>query len=267
MQRGHEYKYARCATLAGARVEWIDDIVRRALETRPAAAILHPAHLDGVPARCALDALAPLARAAGVPVVVDAAFLSFPLSELERWATAADRRVLLGEVLLGAERRRLRRGARGSGRRRRGARLHGLRVRPLADVRARVQARPRDGRRHRRGAGGVDWRSTTTRACAGYATLAERARGALRRASGSARRAQAVHARRAAGRRSGQRGARARRGRAAAAGGRARRRRPERPRDGRRRRARVLHGGPDRGRGRRDRRRRCAAAWESLDDG
>ena len=26
MQRGHEYKYARCAALAGARVEWIDDI-------------------------------------------------------------------------------------------------------------------------------------------------------------------------------------------------------------------------------------------------
>ena len=26
MQRGHEYKYARCATLAGARVEWVDDI-------------------------------------------------------------------------------------------------------------------------------------------------------------------------------------------------------------------------------------------------
>ena len=26
MQRGHEYKYARCATLAGARVEWVDEI-------------------------------------------------------------------------------------------------------------------------------------------------------------------------------------------------------------------------------------------------
>jgi D-glucosaminate-6-phosphate ammonia-lyase len=88
MQRGHEYKYARCATLAGARVEWTDDIVA-ALDTG-AAAILHPAHLDGVAGTVALDSLAPLARAAGVAVVVDAAYQSFPLSELERWSTAAD---------------------------------------------------------------------------------------------------------------------------------------------------------------------------------
>jgi hypothetical protein len=44
IQRGHEYKYARCATLAGARVEWADDIAA-AIATGPAA-ILHPAHLD-----------------------------------------------------------------------------------------------------------------------------------------------------------------------------------------------------------------------------
>ncbi len=88
MQRGHEYKYARCATLAGARVEWTDDIVA-ALEGG-AAAILHPAHLDGVDGTVALDALAPLARAAGVAVVVDAAYQCFPLSELVRWATAGD---------------------------------------------------------------------------------------------------------------------------------------------------------------------------------
>ena len=86
MQRGHEYKYARCASLAGARVEWTDDIAA-ALAGRPAA-ILHPAHLDG--AALALDALAPLARRAGVPIVVDAAFLSFPLGELARWSRAGD---------------------------------------------------------------------------------------------------------------------------------------------------------------------------------
>jgi L-seryl-tRNA(Ser) seleniumtransferase len=82
LQRGHEYKYARCAKLAGARVEYVDEIVPGA------AAILHPAHLDGeaVP----LAELAPLARAAGVPVVVDAAYQCFPLSDLRRWATAGD---------------------------------------------------------------------------------------------------------------------------------------------------------------------------------
>jgi L-seryl-tRNA(Ser) seleniumtransferase len=88
MQRGHEYKYARCATLAGARVEWTGDIV--AALDGGAAAILHPAHLDGLAGTVALDSLAPLARAAGIGVVVDAAYQSFPLSELERWSSAAD---------------------------------------------------------------------------------------------------------------------------------------------------------------------------------
>jgi D-glucosaminate-6-phosphate ammonia-lyase len=82
MQRGHEYKYARCAKLAGARVEWVDEIVGGA------AAILHPAHLDD--RAMPLAELAPLARAAGVPVVVDAAYQCFPLSDMRRWATAGD---------------------------------------------------------------------------------------------------------------------------------------------------------------------------------
>ncbi len=86
MQRGHEYKYARCAALAGARVEWVDDIAS-ALSSQPAA-LLHPAHLDAV--AVPLDVVAPLARAAGVPVVVDAAYQSFPLSELARWSGAGD---------------------------------------------------------------------------------------------------------------------------------------------------------------------------------
>jgi L-seryl-tRNA(Ser) seleniumtransferase len=86
MQRGHEYKYARCAELAGARIEWVDDIAS-ALAARPTA-VLHPAHLDA--AALPLAELAPLARAAGVPVVVDAAYLSFPMSELGRWSNAGD---------------------------------------------------------------------------------------------------------------------------------------------------------------------------------
>jgi D-glucosaminate-6-phosphate ammonia-lyase len=89
MQKGHSYKYARCVSLAGARVEWVDDIAGALAggDSRPVA-ILHPAHLDD--AALALAEVLPLARAAGVPVVVDAAFLSFPMSELGRWAGAAD---------------------------------------------------------------------------------------------------------------------------------------------------------------------------------
>src|SRR4051812_26932690 len=91
MQRGHEYKYARCATLAGARIEWVPahaDDLAAALRAGRAAAVLPPGHLDG--AAIGIDEVVPLARAAGVPVVVDAAYLSFPPDELRRWSTAGD---------------------------------------------------------------------------------------------------------------------------------------------------------------------------------
>jgi D-glucosaminate-6-phosphate ammonia-lyase len=87
MQRGHEYKYARCATLAGARVEVVDEI-EAALARGGACAVLHPAHLDDV--ALGVDVVAPLARVASIPVIVDAAFLCYPLSKLERWSTAGD---------------------------------------------------------------------------------------------------------------------------------------------------------------------------------
>lgn len=87
MQRGHEYKYARCAALAGARVEWTDDL-EGALAASAPAAILHPAHLDE--AALPLASVAPLARAAGVPLVIDAAFMSFPVGELTRWTALGD---------------------------------------------------------------------------------------------------------------------------------------------------------------------------------
>ena len=83
MQRAHAYKYARCARLAGTRVELVEDLAEGLAALEPVA-ILHPAHLDhlGVP-------LARV-RELGVPVVVDAAYLSYPLSELERWCAGAD---------------------------------------------------------------------------------------------------------------------------------------------------------------------------------
>ena len=120
---------------------------------------------------------------AGVPIVVDAAFQSFPLSTLSRWARAGDVAVLLRQVLLGPERRRLRGRPLGSRRGHRGARLRGLRVRPLADVRARVQARPGDGRRDRGGARRSGSGSTTTRGSRAMPSWRERWL-ALRRCGG-----------------------------------------------------------------------------------
>jgi D-glucosaminate-6-phosphate ammonia-lyase len=80
LQPGHEYKYARIARLAGARVV-------ASLEAG-VAAVLHPAHLDD--AARPLREMAPLARAAGTGVVVDAAYLCDPVSELARWSGEAD---------------------------------------------------------------------------------------------------------------------------------------------------------------------------------
>jgi L-seryl-tRNA(Ser) seleniumtransferase len=82
LQRAHAYKYARIARLAGARVVEVDSL-QDGLSLSPVA-ILHPAHLD--------DAGVPLARVRelGVPVVVDAAYLSHPVDELARWSSASD---------------------------------------------------------------------------------------------------------------------------------------------------------------------------------
>jgi D-glucosaminate-6-phosphate ammonia-lyase len=78
VQRAHaSYKYARCATLSGARVIEVESLAD-GLALSPAA-ILHPAHLDA-----AGEPLSSV-RELGVPVVVDAAYLSYPLSELSRW--------------------------------------------------------------------------------------------------------------------------------------------------------------------------------------
>jgi L-seryl-tRNA(Ser) seleniumtransferase len=88
MQRGHEYQYARCASLAGARVEWVQDIAGALAREAPPAAILHPAHLDE--RAVGLAEVAPMARAAGVPVVVDAAFMSDPVDAPAHWSALGD---------------------------------------------------------------------------------------------------------------------------------------------------------------------------------
>ncbi len=85
MQRGHRYKYARCALLAGAQIVETRDAegtgaetLRAALFDSGVAALLHPAHLDGHHGTLPLDEVVALAGEAGVPVIVDAAYLSFP---------------------------------------------------------------------------------------------------------------------------------------------------------------------------------------------
>lgn len=73
IQRGHRYKYDRCARMTGARLvegdlTSFDDI----------ACVLFPAHLEGRDGTLRLEEVAERAHANGVPVVVDAAYMSYP---------------------------------------------------------------------------------------------------------------------------------------------------------------------------------------------
>jgi D-glucosaminate-6-phosphate ammonia-lyase len=84
IQRRQRYKYDRCARMAGAKlVEAGDDSgtqpgqIVEALGPKTAA-ILYPAHLDGLPGTVPLRSVVQLGRDRGVPTLVDAAYLIDP---------------------------------------------------------------------------------------------------------------------------------------------------------------------------------------------
>jgi D-glucosaminate-6-phosphate ammonia-lyase len=85
MQRGHRYKYARCALLAGASIAEAGDPEQTSAEQLEGAigphvaGILFPAHLDGHNGTVPLVEVAAIARRHAVPVIVDAAYLSYPI--------------------------------------------------------------------------------------------------------------------------------------------------------------------------------------------
>jgi L-seryl-tRNA(Ser) seleniumtransferase len=75
MQRGHRYKYDRCARMTGARI--VEGDPESAIDGETAC-VLHPAHLERKDGTLPLEGVCELAHARGVPVVVDAAYMSFP---------------------------------------------------------------------------------------------------------------------------------------------------------------------------------------------
>lgn len=89
------YKYAGCARLPGARLRpvgpgthHVEDSLIEAIGPNTAC-ILIPAHLlDGFDGVDQLTALTARAHASGVPVVVDAAYMCFPLSLMRSYAGA-----------------------------------------------------------------------------------------------------------------------------------------------------------------------------------
>ena len=80
MQRGHRYKYDRCARMTGATIVECEPGELGAALRGNVACVLHPAHLEGKDGTRPLTDVAELARVHGVPVVVDAAYMSYPPS-------------------------------------------------------------------------------------------------------------------------------------------------------------------------------------------
>jgi D-glucosaminate-6-phosphate ammonia-lyase len=86
IQAGHRYKYDRQVGMTGAKLVEIGsgngtraDQLEAAIGDNTAA-ILHPAHLDGKPGTLALEEVVKIAKARGIPVIVDAAYLNYPTS-------------------------------------------------------------------------------------------------------------------------------------------------------------------------------------------
>lgn len=89
IQRLHRYKYDRCVRMTGAQLVEVDDLAA-AIEGQ-AAAVFFPAQLDGVVDTLTLADVCGLARAHGVPVLVDAAYLVEPPERMRAiTATGAD---------------------------------------------------------------------------------------------------------------------------------------------------------------------------------
>jgi D-glucosaminate-6-phosphate ammonia-lyase len=88
IQRRHRYRYDRALRLSGARLVEVGDEDGTSVDQLAAAlgprtaAICVPAHLDGEPGTVSLADVIALAHRQGVPVLVDAAFLVFPVERL-----------------------------------------------------------------------------------------------------------------------------------------------------------------------------------------
>jgi L-seryl-tRNA(Ser) seleniumtransferase len=78
MQKGHHYKYDRCARMTGARIVEVEPAALEQALDGDIACVLHPVHLEGKDGTLPLVPVAELAHARGVPVVVDAAYMSYP---------------------------------------------------------------------------------------------------------------------------------------------------------------------------------------------
>jgi L-seryl-tRNA(Ser) seleniumtransferase len=94
IQRRHRYKYDRCARMVGARLVEVGDeagTTRAQFEAAlgpQTAAILFPAHLGAAPGTIPLAEVAAIARPGGVPTLVDAAYMNYPVEIMSSFTAA-----------------------------------------------------------------------------------------------------------------------------------------------------------------------------------
>lgn len=94
LQTLHRYKYARCAVLGGGRLieagstSSTEEHDLASALARGAVAVLHPGHLDTMPGALGLRDVVRVAHERGVPVIVDAAYLSYPVELIGSFSAA-----------------------------------------------------------------------------------------------------------------------------------------------------------------------------------
>jgi L-seryl-tRNA(Ser) seleniumtransferase len=89
VQRGHRTRYARLCWMTGARLREIDGgELPAALDPDRVGCVFFPGHLDGLENTRRFTEVARLARARGIPTLVDAAFLNYPPDTMRRFTDA-----------------------------------------------------------------------------------------------------------------------------------------------------------------------------------
>jgi D-glucosaminate-6-phosphate ammonia-lyase len=95
IQRRHRYRYDSVVRLPGARLVEVGSQNGTTVEDLSAAmgpkaaAIIFPAHLDGIEGTISMDRVIPLAHERDVPIIVDAAYLVYPIDRMKHLAQSA----------------------------------------------------------------------------------------------------------------------------------------------------------------------------------
>jgi L-seryl-tRNA(Ser) seleniumtransferase len=102
IQSGHRYHYQRAVTVSGAHLAEVESAHLEAALGTHVAAVLFPAHLDGLPGTLSLADVIRAAHAHNIPVLVDAAGRVYPLERFKSYTKLGADLVAFGAKYLGA---------------------------------------------------------------------------------------------------------------------------------------------------------------------